>query len=172
MKRKYLFIHCSGSLTSNVPFVTVWIGESRRDQRVLRFFNSLRSHSAFYFEKWSKSVDDFRTRCVNSFFPGQTDVRFLRSLVADGRKLMGILLEGVPRPGRATIPAREVAENLSRRSQQFSTLLCRHEENLSLRQAKAAAGSDAPEDLWRAIVGFCLVGIVVMADFLLSLITL
>lgn len=172
MKRKYLFIHCSGSLTSNVPFVTVWIGESRRDQRVLRFFNSLRSHSAFFFEEWSKSVDDFRTRCVNSFFPGQTDVRFLRSLVADGRKLMGILLEGVPRPGRATIPAREVAVNLSRRSQQFSTLLCRHEENLSLQQAKAAAGSDAPEDLWRAIVGFCLVGIVVLADFLLSLITL
>lgn len=172
MKRKYLFIHCSGSLTSNVPFVTVWIGESRRDQRVLRFFNSLRSHSAFFFEKWSKSVYDFRTRCVNSFFPGHTDVRFLRSLVADGRKLMDILLEGVPRPERATIPAREVAENLSRRSQQFSTLLCRHEENLSLQQAKAAAGSEAPEDLWRAIVGFCLVGCIILADFILSLITL
>lgn len=168
MKRKYLFIHCSGSLTSNVPFVTVWIGESRRDQRVLRFFNSLRSHSAFFFEKWSKSVDDFRTRCVNSFFPGQTDVRFLRNLVTDGRKLMAIILEGVPRPGRATIPAREIADHLSRRTQQVSTLLCRHDENLRFQQAKAAAGSEAPEDLWRAIVGFCLIGIVVLADFLLS----
>lgn len=172
MKRKYLFIHCSGSLTSNVPFVTVWIGESRRDQRVLRFFNSLRSHSAFYFEKWSKSVDDFRTRCVSSFFPGQTDVRFLRSLVADGRKLMDILLEGVPRPGRADIPAKEIADHLSRRTQQVSTLLCRSEENLSLQQAKAAASSEVPEDLWRAIVGFCLVGCVILVDFLLSLITL
>lgn len=172
MKRKYLFIHCSGSLTSNVPFVTVWIGESRRDQRVLRFFNSLRSHSAFYFEKWSKSVDDFRTRCVDSFFPGQTDVRFLRSLVADGRQLMDILLEGVPRPGRATIPAREIADHLSRRSQQVTTLLCRKEVNLSLQQAKAAAGSEAPDDLWRAIFGFCLVGCIILADFILSLITL
>lgn len=172
MKRKYLFIHCSGSLTSNVPFVTVWIGESRRDERVLRFFNSLRSHSAFFFEKWSKSVDDFRTRCVNSFFPGHSDVRFLRNLVTDGRKLMTIILDGVPRPGRATIPAREIADHLSRRTQQVSTLLCRPEENLSLLQAKAAAGSEAPDDLWRAIVGFCLVGCVILADFILSLISL
>lgn len=88
--------------------------------------------------------------------------------MADGRKLMGILLEGVPRPERADIPAKEIADHLSLRSQQFSTLLCRHEENLSLQQARAAAGSDAPEDLWRAIVGFCLVGCIILADFILS----
>lgn len=85
---------------------------------------------------------------------------------------MAIILEGVPRPGRATIPAREIADHLSRRTQQVSTLLCRHDENLSLQQAKAAAGSEAPEDLWRAIVGFCLVGCVILADFLLSYLSL
>ena len=85
---------------------------------------------------------------------------------------MAIILDGVPRPGRATIPAREIADHLSRRTQQVSTLLCRHDENLSLQQAKAAAGSETPEDLWRAIVGFCLVGCVILADFILSLITL
>lgn len=85
---------------------------------------------------------------------------------------MGILLEGVPRPGRATIPAQEIADHLSRRTQQFSTLLCRHEENLSQQQAAAAAGANAPDDLWRAIVGFCLVGCVILADFLLSYISL
>lgn len=168
MKRKYLFIHCSGCLHADVPFVTVWIGESRRDSQVLKFFHNQARHYSFYFHKWSTDVDEFRTRCVNSFYPGQHDVSLLRSIVADGRNLMRVLLAGYPRPHRTTSMGRDIAKALKARGACHGPLPGRKEENLNATDQHMAGLSDDELSLWSAIAGFCFIGVVVLLDCFVS----
>lgn len=168
MKRKYLFIHCSGCLHADVPFVTVWIGESRRDSQVVRFFQNLARHSSFYFRKWSTEVDEFRTECVNSFYPGLHDVSLLRSIVADGRNLMRVLLAAYPRPHRTASMARDIAKALSARGACHRTLPCRDEENLNDAGQHLTGLSDDDLSLWSALAGFSFIGVVVLLDCFVS----
>lgn len=169
MKRKYLFVHCSGCLHADVPFVTVWIGESRRDSQVLRFFQNLAHHSSFFFKKWSTEVDEFRTKCVGSFYPGLHDVSLLRSIVADGRNLMRVLLAAYPRPHRTTSMARDIAKALSARGACQRPLPSRKEENLHAAGQQPTGLSDDELSLWSAIAGFCFIGVVVLLDYFVSL---
>lgn len=95
-------------------------------------------------------------------------IPLLRSIVADGRNLMRVLMAGYHRPHRTTSMAHDIAKALSARGACHRTLPDRHEENLNAAGQHITGLSDDELSLWTAIAGFCFIGVVVLLDFFVS----
>ena len=108
----------------------------------------------------TNNYGNIRSRVLN--------VSLLRSIVADGRNLMRLLLAGYQRPHRTTSMARDITKALSARGACHRPLPGRKEENLHAAGQHMTGLSDDELSLWSAIAGFCFIGVVVLLDCFVS----
>lgn len=69
MKSKFIFIHCSGTITAKTVVYQVYLGRSKADQRYKRFFESLSFNNDYYFHVYDQTVADFMYNLKMQFMP-------------------------------------------------------------------------------------------------------
>lgn len=69
MKTKYLFIYAPNGITHETVLYTVMIGNSKADNNILRFLQSLSFNNDYYFRKYDNEVAEFVGKIKAQFLP-------------------------------------------------------------------------------------------------------
>ena len=96
MKAKFIFIHATGAITHQTTVYSVWFGSSQKDQRDLKFFNSLRFNADYYFSKYTTEVAEFIYKLNQSLFnPRPEQGILLNTQTITPSELKKMVLSGV-----------------------------------------------------------------------------
>lgn len=96
MKAKFIFIHATGAITHQTTIYSVWFGSSQKDQRDLKFFNSLRFNADYYFSKYTDDVAEFIYKLNQSLFhPRPEQGILLNTQTVTPSELKKMVLSGV-----------------------------------------------------------------------------